>query len=132
MHVELLRPGETAGRFTFRGHAMFRVTAGETISRQITVAGSGTLAEETFAATVRDQIGHVMRASAEITSAAARQVTVSVSAAEWRRGEGGFGRLEVTMDNAGAKSVVAAERFRVMPGQGVTATRSDAYAGWNY
>ena len=101
---------------------MDRWHAGETISKAVTVSGSGSLSAETFAATVTDQIGFPMSASASITDAAAREVTITVAASEWTFGAGGYGRMALTMTAGGVKTIEHDERFKVDPGIAVPQT----------
>lgn len=104
---------------------MFRTYAGDTISRTVTIPGSGALSTETFEAHVRLPSGRSATASASVSNAASRQVTVTVAADEWHRAEGGFGRLQVRMTASGVKSVEHDERFRVMPGLAVAHDPAD-------
>jgi hypothetical protein len=95
---------------------MFRVSAGSRIARTVTIPGSGSLTTETFDADVVLPSGRRPSVSVSITDAAAREVTVTMAASEWRRGEGGMGALEVRMIKDGETTVEVSERFRVMRG----------------
>lgn len=94
----------------------FRTVAGARISRTVTIPGSGALTTETFDADVVLPSGRRPSVAVAVTDAAAREVTVTMAASEWRRGEGGMGALEVRMINDGAVTVEASESFRVMRG----------------
>lgn len=109
---------------------MFRVHAGEDISRAVTVEGSGALSGETFEAHVRLPSGKLANATATVTDAANRVVTVAVDQDEWARGEGGFGVLQLDMTSGGTTTVVHQERFRVMPGMGLTTYLADYGRVW--
>ncbi|SFI84074.1 hypothetical protein [Albimonas pacifica] len=107
---------------------MLRVAAGQTVSRVVTVAGSGSLASETFTAYALDQQARPLEATVAITNAGTREITITVAATDWVSGNGGFGRLEVIMDDGGVKSQVHAERIRITPGMSVRRTLPFAYA----
>lgn len=95
---------------------MFRVNAGETITRAATVAGVGTLSAETFSGYARGAGGERLTVAVTITDAAARQVTATINADQWARSQPGMGVLQILMNDGGAISVVHDETFRVMRG----------------
>lgn len=95
---------------------MIRLRSGQTEAFAVTAAGSGTLTDETFTAYVSDQNGRIIQFGAEITDAAAREVTFTIPASSWRRGNGGYGRVELIMDDGSAKTVAYSERARILPG----------------
>tara|TARA_R110000751_G_scaffold307812_1_gene431845 strand:- start:31344 stop:31667 length:324 start_codon:yes stop_codon:yes gene_type:complete len=107
---------------------MIRVAAGQTVSRVVTVAGAGSLSNETFTAYALDQQARPLKATVAITDAGGREITITVAATDWNSGNGGFGRLEVMMDDDEAKSQVHAERIRITPGLSVRRTLPFAYA----
>lgn len=99
---------------------MNRVTAGEPIAFTYDVGAGG--ADHT--ARVTDARGHHLRAT---TSVASNDVTVNVSADEWRDGQGGYGRLEII---DAAKAVVKRDRFRILPGLVATQYGYSDYGVW--
>lgn len=99
---------------------MRRFTAGQTITVTAIIAGAGALTDETFKARAYGQGGYPMEATAAITDAAAREVTITVAADEWRANSGGYGRLELLMVANGETTAVLSEEFRIMLGLSVT------------
>lgn len=95
---------------------MLRVYAGEDLAFAVTVPGSGSLSTETFTAKVAAPSGALLDASAEVTDAAEREVTITVPKSEWVSGEGGRGRYQLMMDDGTTDTVVLSERIRVLPG----------------
>ena len=95
---------------------MFRIASGSAISRAYVIAGTGALTTESFDADVVLPSGRRPSVAVAVTDAAAREVTVTMAASEWRRGEGGFGAVEVRMTSGDTTTVEHSERFRVMRG----------------
>ena len=88
---------------------MQRATAGATASLDFTIP----TAAGTYSALVRDGQGRDVTAS---VSAVSTTATVSIASTAWNDGQAGLGRIEVMQDNAGTKTAVVSERFRIMPG----------------
>jgi len=88
---------------------MNRVTAGDDISLTYDVGASG----ETYTARFVDALNSYLTAT---TSVSGTSVTVSVANDQWTDGASGHGRVEITKDDGGTKTIVKSERVRIMPG----------------
>ena len=88
---------------------MNRVTAGDDISLTFNVGATG----ETYTARFVDARNMFLDATTTVNGAS---VTVSVNNDQWSDGESGIGRVEITKDDGGIKTVVKSERVRIMPG----------------
>ena len=87
---------------------MKRAYSGATFSPTFTVTTGGT-----FASYVTDPHGRKLESNVSETGGTA---TLTIAADDWHDGSTGYGRIEITRESGGVKSVEVSERFRVLPG----------------
>ena len=86
-----------------------RVRAGQTVNITFTPETTS----GTFEAKAIDALGRLMRCS---TSVNAPNVTVTISAGEWKDGRPGLGRVELKQTDGSTISFPATAKLRILPG----------------